>query len=64
LGSRILEKKLEYKIREGFSPENLRTPNRILETESPHGKINEEYLRKTIKAYYTFTKLGDERSHA
>lgn len=58
LGSRILKKKFEFKIREGFSPENLRIPNRILETESPHGKINEEYLRETIKAYYSFTKLG------
>lgn len=64
LGSRILEKKLEFKYREGFSPENLRIPTRILETESPHGKINEEYLRKTIKAYYTFTKQGDKRGHA
>jgi aldehyde:ferredoxin oxidoreductase len=52
LGTEILKKKHEFKLREGFSPENPRIPNRILETESPHGKIDEEYLRRTTEAYY------------
>jgi aldehyde:ferredoxin oxidoreductase len=46
LGSEIVEKKLEFKYREGFIPENIRIPNRILETNSPYGKINEEYLKR------------------
>ena len=45
---------MKFKYREGFSPENYRIPSRILETKSPHGTIDEEYLRKTIEAYYSF----------
>jgi aldehyde:ferredoxin oxidoreductase len=58
LGSKILEKKLEFKIREGFKPEKYTLPQRILETDTPQGKIDEKYLRETIKAYYTFIGLG------
>jgi aldehyde:ferredoxin oxidoreductase len=54
LGSKILEQKMKFKYREGFSPENFRIPSRILETKSPHGRIDEEYIRKTIEAYYSF----------
>jgi aldehyde:ferredoxin oxidoreductase len=54
LGSKILGQKMKFKYREGFSPENFRIPSRILETKSPHGRIEEEYLRKTIEAYYSF----------
>lgn len=54
LGSKILEQKMKFKYREGFSPENFRIPSRILETKSPHGRIDEKYLRKTVKAYYSF----------
>ena len=53
LGSKILEKKLEFKVREGFTPYNLRIPNRILETDSPQGKISKEYIIEAIEAYYS-----------
>jgi aldehyde:ferredoxin oxidoreductase len=58
LGPKILEKKLEFKIREGFKPEIYTLPNRILETITPLGKIDEEYLRETVKAYYNLSKIG------
>jgi aldehyde:ferredoxin oxidoreductase len=57
LGSEIVKKKLEFKCREGFSPEKFKIPNRVLETESPHGKINEDYIRDTIKAYYSLANF-------
>jgi aldehyde:ferredoxin oxidoreductase len=63
LGAEIVKKKLEFKYREGFSPQNFRIPKRILETESPHGRINEEYIRETIMAYYTLINLGKLRGH-
>ncbi|HDD35837.1 MAG TPA: aldehyde:ferredoxin oxidoreductase [Candidatus Desulfofervidus auxilii] len=51
LGEAILRNKYQFKLREGFSFENLRIPKRILETISPHGKIKEEFLRKAVKCY-------------
>jgi aldehyde:ferredoxin oxidoreductase len=52
LGSEILSMKHEFKLREGFNPKELRIPGRILETETPHGKIDETYLKKTVDNFY------------
>ena len=52
LGSEILAMKHEFKLREGFNPKKLRIPSRILETETPHGKIDETYLKKTVDNFY------------
>jgi hypothetical protein len=35
-------------MREGFDPEGLRIPGRILETPSPLGALNEAFMRQAI----------------
>ncbi|MCD6319133.1 MAG: aldehyde ferredoxin oxidoreductase family protein [Candidatus Desulfofervidaceae bacterium] len=51
LGEEILKQKYRFKFREGFSLDQLRIPKRILETISPHGRLQEEFIRKAIAAY-------------
>ena len=48
LGSEILRRKHEFKTREGFDPAKLRIPRRILETPSPLGVLDEDFLRRAI----------------
>ena len=43
-----LRRKYDFKVREGFEPAGLRIPRRILETPSPSGVVDEEFLRRTI----------------
>jgi aldehyde:ferredoxin oxidoreductase len=52
LGSEILAMKHEFKLREGFNPGKLRIPGRLLETETPHGKIDEKYLKNTVDNFF------------
>lgn len=59
LGSEILAKKLKFKLREGFDPSKLRIPRRIFETVTPHGKIDEEYVNKSVINFFElFHNLG------
>jgi len=51
LGTNILTQKYRFKFREGFSPENLRIPKRILETASPVGNLDEEFIKDTVACY-------------
>lgn len=51
LGAETLRRKYDFKLREGFEPEKLRVPERILETESPLGRIDEGFLREAIGRY-------------
>ncbi len=48
-GREVLQEKIKFKLREGFSFEGLRIPRRILETEAPVSDLNEEFLRRTIE---------------
>jgi len=48
LGVETLRAKHAFKAREGFDPTHLRIPRRILETASPLGLVDEEFLRKAI----------------
>ncbi len=50
-GAEVLHRKDAFKLREGFDPAALRIPGRILETPTPLGKIDEEFLRRSIQAY-------------
>ena len=52
LGSEILTMKHQFKLREGFDPGKLRIPGRLFETETPHGKIDEGYLKETVDSFY------------
>ena len=49
IGEEIHREKYRFKIREGFSLENLRIPGRIFETQSPVGKLDEEFIRRAIR---------------
>jgi aldehyde:ferredoxin oxidoreductase len=51
LGMNILQQKHRFKEREGFDLKNIRIPNRILETPSPLGKINEDYMRQALSFF-------------
>lgn len=51
LGTETLRRKQAFKRREGFDPEKLRIPRRILETPSPLGTLDEGFLRQAIEAY-------------
>jgi len=50
-GEKILREKYRFKLREGFNFEDLRIPQRILETESPHKIIKKETIEEAIKLY-------------
>jgi aldehyde:ferredoxin oxidoreductase len=50
-GADVLHRKYAFKQREGFDAAALRIPGRILETPTPMGKIDEEFMRKSIEAY-------------
>ena len=50
-GAEVLHRKAAFKLREGFDPAALRIPGRILETQTPIGKIDEDFLRQAIQAY-------------
>ena len=52
IGMEILRNKFRFKLREGFEPKNLRIPHRILETETPLGKIDEGYLKKAVEQFF------------
>jgi aldehyde:ferredoxin oxidoreductase len=49
IGEEIHREKYRFKIREGFSLDNLRLPKRIFETPSPMGKVDEKFIRETIE---------------
>mgnify|MGYP000924045080 CR=1 FL=1 len=50
-GSETLSRKHAFKQREGFDLASLRIPGRILETPSPLGKIQEDFMQRAIAAY-------------
>jgi len=51
LGKRIYKEKQRLKHELGFKPEALRPPERVLETESPHGTLRIEYFDEALKVY-------------
>jgi len=52
LGLEVLRRKNAFKRREGFDPQSLRVPARILETPSPLGTLDEGFLRQAIRAFF------------
>lgn len=50
-GADVLQRKVAFKQREGFNAEALRIPGRILETPTPLGTLDEEFMRRSIQAY-------------
>ena len=52
IGMEILREKNRFKEREGFNAKELRIPRRVLETDSPLGKVDEKYLRESVEQFY------------
>ncbi|MEM1574171.1 MAG: aldehyde ferredoxin oxidoreductase family protein [Candidatus Methanomethylicaceae archaeon] len=50
-GKAILKEKYKFKIREGFSFDNIRIPKRVTETPTPQGILKEDDIRKGIIEY-------------
>jgi aldehyde:ferredoxin oxidoreductase len=50
LGRATLRAKYAFKVREGFTFEGARLPQRIFETESPLGLVDEAYVRDAVAA--------------
>lgn len=51
LGEETLRRKQAFKTREGFDLNALRIPARILETPTPLGVLEEDFLRRAIQAF-------------
>ena len=49
IGEEIHREKYRFKIREGFSLDNLRIPKRIFETPSPVGNLDEKFIREAVE---------------
>lgn len=60
IGAKTLFEKNKFKFREGFKPEQMRIPRRILETVSPVGYLDEEYIKETIRCYMEAVILEPE----
>jgi aldehyde:ferredoxin oxidoreductase len=53
IGSETLHRKWAFKRREGFTPGTLRVVSRILDTPSPWGKIDPEWMRSALQEFET-----------
>ncbi len=51
LGRKIYVEKLKLKRKMGFDLAKVRLPKRIFETETPHGKLNEKYIKEALEFY-------------
>ena len=57
-GRKVHRLKYEFKEREGFSPEKLRIANRIYETPSARGTVDEKIIRDSIKGFFEKLKAS------
>jgi aldehyde:ferredoxin oxidoreductase len=48
LGVQILRRKYAFKVREGFDLTTLTIPKRAMETPTPLGQVEEEFLRRAL----------------
>ncbi len=61
LGRRVYLEKHGIKFLEGFKPEGIRIPRRILETPTPLGQVREEFLKGVVSYYAKLVRdyIGD-----
>ena len=64
LGETIHREKYRFKVREGFSFDDLRIPRRILETPSALGQLDEEFLRDVVNRARKALLIEDVRDEA
>lgn len=48
IGEEIHKQKYEFKVRHGFSLDEIYLPKRILETSTPFGQLNESYIKSAV----------------
>ncbi len=53
ISRKIYTEKQKFKKREGFNPENLRIPERIIHRKTIHGDINKEFIIKSLRYFNT-----------
>ena len=51
LGTEALQRKHDFKVREGFDLSQLRVPRRILETPSALGPLDEDFIKRAIQQF-------------
>lgn len=51
LGTEALQRKHDFKVREGFDLSQLRVPHRILETPSALGSLDEDFIKRAIQLF-------------
>jgi aldehyde:ferredoxin oxidoreductase len=51
LGKEITHNFLKYKVQEGFEMSNVRIPKRLLEPETPWGKLDQTKIKQIISSY-------------
>ena len=56
IGVEILRNKYLFKTREGFDPNGLRIPRRILEKETPLGVLSEDLIRRGVEEFFKLIK--------
>ncbi|MEM3573203.1 MAG: aldehyde ferredoxin oxidoreductase family protein [Nitrososphaeria archaeon] len=49
IGKKIYANKYKFKLREGFSFENLKFPKRIFETQTQFGNLDSDYMKETLR---------------
>jgi aldehyde:ferredoxin oxidoreductase len=60
LGREILAAKHAYRTREGFDMASLRIPKRLLETETPLGRLDEAFLRRALSLFAQRAAAGSD----
>jgi aldehyde:ferredoxin oxidoreductase len=58
IGQEIHNNKYKFKMREGFSFEDIEVPKRILETSTPSGRLEEDYINLIIKQFKKVITIG------
>jgi len=51
IGEKVYFEKLRLKKQMGFDVRKLRIPRRIFETETPHGRLDEGYIKRALEYY-------------
>ncbi|MFC2033027.1 aldehyde ferredoxin oxidoreductase N-terminal domain-containing protein [Chloroflexota bacterium] len=51
IGEDIHRSKYRFKFREGFSLDDINLPNRILEANTPFGKLEETYIKSVVESF-------------
>ncbi|MEM4699950.1 MAG: aldehyde ferredoxin oxidoreductase family protein [Candidatus Nezhaarchaeales archaeon] len=57
LGMEVLRDKHRFKRREGFDPDRLRVPRRVVEAPTALGFVTEEWLREAVRHYFNLLGL-------